>query len=58
MKAIIAPKYGGSEVLELRDVETPSPKPSEVLVHVRAASLNTADLEILRGLGQPDSLAL
>jgi NADPH:quinone reductase-like Zn-dependent oxidoreductase len=49
MKAIIAPKYGGSEVLELRDVETPSPKPNEVRVKVHAASLNAADFEILRG---------
>ncbi len=49
MRAIVAPKYGGPKVLELRDVETPSPKPNEVLVKVRAASVNAADLEILRG---------
>jgi NADPH:quinone reductase-like Zn-dependent oxidoreductase len=49
MKAIIAPKYGGPEVLELKDVEKPSLKPNEVLVKVRAASLNAADFEILRG---------
>ena len=49
MKAIIAPKYGGPKVLKLRDIETPSPKPNEVLVNVRAASLNAADFEILRG---------
>jgi NADPH:quinone reductase-like Zn-dependent oxidoreductase len=49
MKAIIAPKYGGPEVLELRYVEKPSPKPNEVLVKVHAASLNAADFEILRG---------
>ena len=49
MKAIIAPKYGSPEVLELRDVETPSPKPNEVLVKVCASSLNAADFEILRG---------
>jgi NADPH:quinone reductase-like Zn-dependent oxidoreductase len=49
MKAIIAPKYGGPEVLEFRDVEKPSPKQNEVLVKVSAASLNAADFEILRG---------
>ena len=49
MKAIYAPKYGGPEVLELRNVETPSPKPNEVLVKVHAASLNAADFEILKG---------
>ena len=49
MKAIYARKYGGPELLELREVETPSPKPNEALVKVRAASLNAADFEILRG---------
>lgn len=49
MKAIIATKYGGPEVLEFRDVENPSPRPNEVLVKVCAASLNAADFEILRG---------
>jgi NADPH:quinone reductase-like Zn-dependent oxidoreductase len=49
MKAIVAPKYGGPEVLELRDVEPPSPQPNEVLVKVCASSLNAADFEILRG---------
>jgi NADPH:quinone reductase-like Zn-dependent oxidoreductase len=49
MKAIYARKYGGPESLEYRDVEEPSPRPHEVLVKVRAASLNAADFEILRG---------
>lgn len=49
MKAIYARKYGDPENLELRNVETPSPKPNEVLVKVRAASLNAADFEIIRG---------
>jgi NADPH:quinone reductase-like Zn-dependent oxidoreductase len=49
LKAIVAPTYGGPEVLELRDVDTPTPKPNEVLVKVRATSLNAADFEILRG---------
>jgi NADPH:quinone reductase-like Zn-dependent oxidoreductase len=49
MKAIIASKYGGPETLEFKDVEKPFPKPNEVLVKVRAASLNAADFEILRG---------
>lgn len=49
MKAIIATKYGGPELLEFRDVERPSPRPNEVLVKVCAASLNAADFEILRG---------
>ena len=49
MKAIYARKYGGPEILELREVEKPSPRLNEVLVRVHAASLNAADFEILRG---------
>jgi len=49
MKAIIAPKYGGPEVLVLQEVENPAPRLDEVLVKVCAASLNAADFEILRG---------
>jgi NADPH2:quinone reductase len=34
----------------MREVEQPKPKPNEVLVKVRAASLNRADLAVARGL--------
>jgi NADPH:quinone reductase-like Zn-dependent oxidoreductase len=36
MKAIVQDRYGSADVLELRDVEVPSPGPGEVLVRVRA----------------------
>ena len=49
MKAIVCTKYGTSDVLELREVEKPTPNEDEALVKVHAASLNAADLEILRG---------
>ena len=49
MKAIVTEKYGPPESLQLRDVERPSPTDDEVLVKVRAASLNAADFEIQRG---------
>jgi len=49
MKAIVCTKYGTPDVLELREVEKPTPKEDEALVKVHAASLNAADLEILRG---------
>ena len=47
MKAAVATDKG----LEIRDIPQPQPKPNEVLVRVRAASLNRADLNAARGAG-------
>jgi len=44
MKAIVIPKYGGAEVLELREVPDPECGPEDLLVDVRATALNRADL--------------
>lgn len=49
MKAIVCTRYGPPSVLELKEVEKPSPKEDEALVKVHAASLNAADFEMLRG---------
>ena len=44
MKAIVIREPGAPDVLELREVETPSPRPGEVLIKVAAAGVNRADL--------------
>jgi NADPH:quinone reductase-like Zn-dependent oxidoreductase len=45
MKIAWRDRWGGPEVVELRDVETPVPTGDQVLVKVRAASVNRADLD-------------
>lgn len=49
MKAIVQDRYGSPDRLELRDVDQPVPAAGEVLVRVRAASVNAADWHRLRG---------
>ena len=40
-------RYGGPDVLELREVDRPVPGDGQVLIHVRAASINRSDWEAL-----------
>ena len=47
MKAAVATDKG----LEVRDIPQPKPKPHEILVRVKAAGLNRADLNAARGVG-------
>ncbi|RMD81858.1 MAG: NAD(P)H-quinone oxidoreductase [Candidatus Dadabacteria bacterium] len=53
MKAIVIREYGGPDVLELREVPDPVAGPEDVLVRVRAAGVNRADLLERRGLYPP-----
>src|SRR2546421_2594338 len=48
MKAIVNCEYGAGN-LQLRELEKPSPNDNEVLVRVRAASINPVDGHLIRG---------
>ncbi|HSA95141.1 MAG TPA: NAD(P)-dependent alcohol dehydrogenase [Acidobacteriota bacterium] len=48
MKAIVYTKYGGPEVLDLKEVERPVPRDGEVLVRVQASALNAYDWHLLK----------
>lgn len=48
MKAIVYMRYGGPEVLEYSELEKPVPARGEVLVRVRASSVNAADYRTMR----------
>jgi NADPH:quinone reductase-like Zn-dependent oxidoreductase len=49
MKAIVQHSYGGPEVLRLMDVDMPVVGDGDVLVRVRAASVNPLDWHFMRG---------
>jgi NADPH:quinone reductase-like Zn-dependent oxidoreductase len=49
MKAIVYDKYTKPELLELQEVDKPDPADDEVLVRIRAASVNPADRYMLTG---------
>ena len=65
MRAPVGDRYGSADVLELREIDKPDPGDDEVLIRVRAAAVNPADLygvtgtpyvaRIFSGLRKPKS---
>jgi NADPH:quinone reductase-like Zn-dependent oxidoreductase len=49
MKAIVYEHYGPPDVLQFKEIATPAPADDEVLIHVRAASVNPLDWHFMRG---------
>ena len=49
MKAIVYRNYGSPDVLKCEEIEKPTPGNDEVLIRVRAASLNPLDHHLMKG---------
>ena len=54
MKAIVYKKYGSPDVLQMEEVEKPTPDENQVLIKVHAASINAGDYRTMR----PDSFLI
>lgn len=52
MKAVVCTKYGPPGVLQIRDVQKPTPKENEVCVRVRATAATVSDC-VIRGFNVP-----
>ena len=48
MKAVVYRQFGSPDVLQVEEIQKPTPKPDEVLVKIEAASVNAADWHLLR----------
>lgn len=57
MKAAVYSRYGPPDLVQIRDVEKPVPKDDELLIKVRAASVNPYDWHFMRGEPYPLRIA-
>jgi NADPH:quinone reductase-like Zn-dependent oxidoreductase len=49
MKAVVRNRYGSPEVLRIEELDIPTPKHHEILIHVHATTVNRTDTGILTG---------
>lgn len=52
MRAAVFTRYGGNDVVEVRDIPVPAPGQGEVLVKVHAASVNPVDWKVRYGMAK------
>lgn len=57
MKAIVQDRYGSADVLELREIDRPRPRPDEVIVRVHAAGVDFGVWHFMAGMPYAARLA-
>src|SRR5436190_21511462 len=53
MRRVVVTRFGGPDVLEVREEPSPTPRTGEVLIRVKAVGLNFADIYAREGLYGP-----
>src|SRR3990172_10555462 len=48
MKAVVYTEYGPPDVLQIEEVEKPTPNENQVMIKVHAASVNAGDYRVMR----------